>query len=95
MVSVGSGIKPVLASHFNRFFKACVRAAGFDPQHFSSRSFRQGGATFAFNCGAPSEFIKAQGDWQSDAYLIYLKLSTQKKLDILRSISTRLSHITL
>ena len=88
MVSEGSGIKPVLASHFNLFFKACVLAAGFNPQHFSSRSFRQGGATFAFNCGVPSEFIKAQGDWQSDAYSIYLKLSTQKKLDILRSIST-------
>ena len=95
MVSEGSGINPVLASHFNRFFKACVLAAGFIPQHFSSRSFRQGGATFAFNCGAPSEFIKAQGDWHSDAYLVYLKLSTQKKLDILHSISTPLSHISL
>ena len=60
MVSEGSVIKPVLVSHFNRFFKACVRAAGFNPKQFSSRSFRQGGATFAFNCGAPSEFIKAK-----------------------------------
>lgn len=95
MASEGSGIKPVLASHFNHFFQACVRAAGFNPHQFPSRSFRQGGATFAFNCGAPSEFIKVQGDWQSDVYLIYLKLSTQKKLDILCSISTHLSHISL
>ena len=95
VVQEGSGIKPILASHFNRFLKSCVRAAGFNPNHFSSRSFRQGGATFAFSCGAPTEFIKAQGDWQSDAYLIYLKLSTQKKLDILHAISTRLSHISL
>ena len=85
MVSEGSDIKPVLASHFNRFFKACVRAVGFC----------HGGAIFAFHCNAPSEFIKAQGDWQNDAYLIYLKLSMKKKLNILRSISTRLSHISL
>ena len=69
MVSEGSVIKPVLASHFNCFFKACVRAVGFNPKQFSSHSFRQGDTTFAFNCGAPSEFIKAQGDWQSDACL--------------------------
>lgn len=90
MISEGSGIKPFRASHFNRFFKSCVRATGFIPQYFSSRSFRQVGATFALNCGAFSEFIKAQGVWQSDAYLLYLKLSTHKKLDILRSISTRI-----
>ena len=95
MVPVANSAKPLLAAHFNRFLKACASATGFDPNHFSSRSFRQGGATFVFNCGAPTEFIKAQGDWQSDAYLIYLKLSTQKKLDILRSISSRLSHIRL
>ena len=70
MVPEGFSIKPVLASHFNRFFKFSVRAAGFYPHHFLSRIFLLGGATFAFNCGAFSEFIKAQGDWQSEAYLI-------------------------
>ena len=95
MVPVANSAKPLLAAHFNRFLKACASATGFDPNHFSSRSFRQGGATFVFNCGAPTEFIKAQGDWQSDVYLIYLKLSTQKKLHILCAISSRLSHIRL
>ena len=86
-------LKPLLAAQFNRFFKSCVVAVGLNPSNFSSRSFRQGGATFAFNSGAPTEFIKAQGDWRSDAYLVYLKLSTEKKLDILRSVSVRLSHL--
>ena len=72
-----------------------MRAACFNLQHFLSRRYRQGGTTFAFNYGAPSEFIKAQGDWQSDTYLIYLKRSMQKKLDILHSISTHFSHISL
>ena len=55
----------------------------------------QGGATFAFNCGAPTEFIKAQGDWRGDAYLVYLKLSTKKKLDILQAISARLFNLVI
>ena len=84
MVPVANSAKPLLAAHFNRFLKACASATGFDPNHFSSRSYRQGGATFVFNCAAPIEFIRAT-----------LKLSTQKKLDILGFISSRLSHIQL
>ena len=45
-------LKPLLAAQFNRFLKSCVAAVGLNPSNFSSRSFRQGGATFAFNCGA-------------------------------------------
>ena len=80
---------------FNRFLKSCVLTSGFNANNFLFRSFRQRGANFAFSCGAPTEFIKEQGDWQSDAYLIYLKLSTQKKLDMLHTISAQLSHISL
>ena len=87
--------RPLLAAHFNQFFKACFTSVGLKPVNFSSRSFRQGGATFAFNCGAPTEFIKALGDWRSDAYLVYLKLSTKKKLDILQAISAHLSNLAL
>ena len=55
-------------------------------------SFRRGGATFAFRAGAPSEFIKAQGDWMSDAFLVYLVISPQDKTRILQSITARLAH---
>lgn len=47
-----------LAAHFNRFFKACVVSVGLNPGFFLSRSFR---ATFASNCVASTELIKAQG----------------------------------
>ena len=95
IVNHGRSLKPILAAHFNRFFKSCITTVGLEPDSFSSHSFRQGGATFAFNCSAPTEFIKAQGDWRSDAYLVYLKLSTKKKLDILQAISTRLSDLAI
>ena len=83
IVTLGGSFRPLLATHYNRFFKTCITTVRLKPDNFSSHSFHQGGATFAFNCGAPTEFIKAQGDWHSDAYLVYLKLSTKKKLDIL------------
>ena len=95
IVHHGTSLKPILAAHFNRFFKSCITTVGLEPDSFSSRSFRQGGATFAFNCGAATEFIKAQGDWRSDAYLVYLKFSTKKKLDILQAISARLSGLAI
>ena len=80
-----SSFATILARHFNLFLKRCV-------SHFSSRSFRKGGATFAFNCGAPTEFIKDQGDWKSDTYLVYLTLSSSKKLALLHAITTKLAN---
>ena len=88
----GSGFTPILAQHFNLFLNRCVSSIGEDPLHFSLRSFRKGRATFAFNCGAPTEFIKAQGDWKSDASLVYLTLSSSKKLALLNAITTKLAN---
>ena len=95
IVRHGRSLKPILAAHFNQFFISCITTLGLEPGNFSSLSFRQGGATFAFNCGAPTEFIKVQKDCRSDAYLVYLKLSTKKELDILQAISARLSNLAI
>ena len=83
--------RPILAHQYNAFIKASLSAIGVNPAHYSSHSFRRGGATFAFCSEAPTAFIKAQGDWKSDAYLVYLTLSTANKFTILNSITSRLS----
>ena len=49
------------------------------PVSFFPAQFSKGWATFAFDCHIPSEIIKLHGDWQSDAYLVYLELSQQQK----------------
>ena len=82
---------PILAHQYNAFIKAAISAIGVDPARYSSRSFRRGGASFAFNQQAPTEFIKAQGDWRSDAYLVYLNISESNKFKILNSITARLT----
>ena len=83
--------RPVLAHQSNAFHKASLSVIGVNATHFSSHSFRRGGATFPFCADAPTTFIKAQGDWKSDAFLVYLTLSTANKLKILNSITTSLS----
>jgi len=88
------GNVPVLVNHFNAFLKRCIGGLGLDSRQFSSRSFRKGGATFAFNNGAPTELIKAQGTWKSDAYLVYLNLAPAKQLQLLSSISNKLSNLS-
>ena len=56
--------RPVLAYQYNAFLKASLSVIGVNPAHFSSHSFRRGGATFAFCRDAATAFIKAQGDWK-------------------------------
>ena len=61
--------RPILAHQYNAFITASLSAIGFNLAHYSSHSFRRGGASFAFSRDAPTAFIKARGDWKSDAYL--------------------------
>ena len=54
--------------------KDLVTLLCLDPTLYSTHSLRRGGATFAFSSGIPSELIKLQGDWHSQAYEVYLTL---------------------
>lgn len=78
-LSNASLLSPVTYSQFTRFLKQSIAAIGEDPAVFSPHSFRRGGATFAFECGLPAEFIKIHGDWRSDAYLVYLEMTEAQK----------------
>ena len=75
----GSGLAPITYKQFCVFLSRVLSKLHLDPSLYSPHSFRQGGATFAFDCHIPPEIIKLQGDWKSDAYLVYLELSQQQK----------------
>ena len=83
--------RPILAHHFSNFIKHSVSQLGLDPSQFSAHSFRRGGATFAFTSGISPVVIKEQGDWLSDAYLLYLTFTPQQKVKLLQSMATQLS----
>ena len=93
MVPANGNYQPISGKTANNFFKKCIDFLGLDRRVYSMHSFRQGGATFAFRAGAPAQFIKLQGDWASEAYLVYLVVSTDDKLDIMRSITARLQGL--
>ena len=74
----GSGLAPITYKQFCVFLCMVLSKLHLDPSLYSPHSFRWGGATFAFDCHIPPEIIKLQGDWKSDAYLVYLELSQQQ-----------------
>jgi hypothetical protein len=65
---------PLTGNWFVKKLKEVLVRCGVDATLYSGHSFRSGGATWAFTCGLPTELIKAQGDWTSDAYMRYLRL---------------------
>lgn len=56
--------------------------AGINPPDYSGHSFRRGGASLAFDCNLPPDYIKLLGDWRSNAYQRYLEPSTPAKLKL-------------
>ena len=71
-----------------------VAALGLDPRAYSPHSFRRGGATFAFECNVPAEHIKFQGDWRSDAYLVYLEMSPAQKRRAVNSMAAKINQLS-
>ena len=78
-VRSASKLRPVTYAQFSSFLAKVIKSVGLDPTNYSPHSFRRDGATFAFKSSVLSELIKAQGDWHSDCYLIYLEMTDKQK----------------
>jgi hypothetical protein len=66
--------------------KALVSKCGMDPERYGGHSLRRGGATWAFQCGVYPLFIRIQGEWKSDAWLLYIGMSVEQKRAITRKM---------
>lgn len=87
-------MRPLTFRHFSSFLARVVAALGLDPRAYSPHSFRRGGATFAFECNVPAEHIKFQGDWSSDAYLVYLEMSPAQKRRAVNSMAAKINQLS-
>jgi len=76
---IGGVSKPLTYAIFQRKLKASIKSIGLDPRLFSTHSFRRGGATLAFRAGIAGDTIKILGDWQSEAYQVYLECPIEVK----------------
>jgi hypothetical protein len=80
VVPVGNGrLQPLQYGAFVSTLKDWLRLAGFDPHKFSGHSLRRGGATAAFQAGVDPLFIRLQGGWSSDCWLLYVALSSAQR----------------
>lgn len=70
---------PLSYSVFLSVMKDMLAQAGVKPELYAGHSLRRGGATFAYQCGVNPLFIRIQGDWNSDAWLLYVGLSHEQK----------------
>ncbi len=59
---------------FTTMLTAALSAAGFDTALYSGHSLRRGGASCAFQAGAPPAYIKLQGDWKSSCWERYVHI---------------------
>ena len=88
-------VGPVLSITSYREFVARLRSIlqilGYPPASYAGHSLRRGGASWAFKCGVPAEFIKMQGDWRSDAYQKYLELSVTDKSVVAQKMGSNLA----
>lgn len=82
--------QPVTYKQFQIKIKELIKKTGYNPNLYSSHSFRRGGASFAFSAGVRGELVQLVGDWKSDAYLKYLKFNLNDKIQIFEKMRTRI-----
>ena len=72
---------PLTYPTFTKYLRMWLTMLGvLHPQLYSAHSFRRGGASWAFHAGVPPALIKVQGDWRSQCYMQYIKLSMSDRL---------------
>jgi hypothetical protein len=84
----------IIYSNLWVFIRALASKNGLDPSLYGCHIARSRGATFASESGAPDFHVKLQGQWKSDAYLRYLRVSLDQcwALPVLMSSFAR-SHV--
>lgn len=73
--------------------KDLIKACGLDPSAYGGHSLRRGGATWAFQCGVHPLFIRIQGDWQSDTWLLYVGMSAAQKCAVTRMMQEKIASL--
>jgi hypothetical protein len=83
---------PLAITTFRAFLEKSLTSVGVNTAQISPHSLRRGGTTFAFECGCDRACIKLQGDWLSDAYLIYMDVTDRIKQTTVQKMERALSR---
>ena len=75
-------VQAITHAFFTPKLRCSLCPAGLKPTQYSGNSFCRGGATYAFRCGASVELISLQGDWSSDALLLYIAIPLERRISM-------------
>ncbi len=67
-VADAEGQVPLTAERFFSMLRRALAVAGVDSWQYKLHSFRQGGVSWAYQCGMAVDTICQIGDWRSNAY---------------------------
>ena len=82
-----SGLSTITHSSLTARLRALLKDAGYEPSRYAGHSFRRGGCTCAFLAQVPTELLQAHGDWHSSAYLKYLTVPINYRLQVTERMS--------
>lgn len=72
---------PLTYAQLGDKLKQWVSQCGISSERYTLHGLRKGGACHALEVGLAGEDLKILGDWASDAYMRYLDLSLQRRVD--------------
>lgn len=87
------GLKPITHAAFVSYLRDCLQKLGLNPNDYSGHSFRRGGCSYALECGLPTELIKLQGDWASNAYEKYIDPSFTLRQQVASTLGKAFPHL--
>ena len=82
-------------SKFVNTLKSVLKSIWYNSELYSGHSFRRAACSFASSCGVPTEMIKMQGDWRSEAYLQYLTVPLDIRWKCVDRVAKTESNLTI
>ena len=72
--------------------RVALNQAGVDSAPYSGHSFRIGAATAAAHAGYSDSFIQSLGRWKSDAFIAYIRTSSDRLVSVAPRLAQTLVH---
>jgi len=88
--STGGGLTYLTHDTLVKHLKTLLYAVGLPPSSYSGHSFRRGGATYAWHCGADPQVLKLLGDWSSDAFQAYLDCTFDQRYEFAQLLAGKI-----
>ena len=81
LVRQGHTRLPLAITQISRLLDKWCKAAGLDPGMYTPHCLRRGGLSWAHQAKVSGEALKMMGDWASNAYLRYIHIDFDSRVD--------------